>query len=86
MQLNSIANPTNPLNPASPLNPANPLHPNNQRVYQTEQQKCDKCGQAIGSNRTDNLIVACLAIVALFTIAMMTFVFVIESYKEDRNG
>ena len=73
-------------NPINPLNPASPLHPSNQQAYQVQPQKCDKCGQTIGSNRTDNLIVACLAIVALFTIAMMTFAFVIESYKEDRNG
>ena len=70
MQLNSIANLTNPFNPASPLHP---LHPINQRAYQTEPQKCDKCGQVIPSHN-DGLIAVVIIFSVMFGICIYIFV------------
>jgi len=81
MQLNSIANPTNPLNPASPLNPANPLHPNNRRAYQTEPQKCDKCGQVIPSHN-DGLIAVVIIFSVMFAICACIFVVIFDALRD----
>lgn len=69
MQLNSIAN------------PASPLHPNNQRAYQVQQQKCDKCGQVVPS-RNNELIAVVIFFSILFAFCFFAFVVIFDALRD----